>query len=358
MNGSNGHDKVLVLGAGGGIGGEVARTLAHRGWRVRALKRGLAADTVDADGIAWTGGDALVGADVLRAARGCAVVVHAVNPPGYRDWDRLVLPMLDNTIAAARANRALVVLPGTLYNYGQEAFPVIAEDAPQQPATRKGQIRVRMEAALAAYAASGGRALIVRAGDYFGPRTGNSWFAQGLVKPGRPVRRIANPAAPGAGHQWAYLPDVAATMAALIERRADLEPFARFHMNGHWDPDGTAMCAAIARAVARRGGKATVSAFPWWLIRLVTPFNETLRELWEMRYLWRNGVRLDNRRLVDVVGAEPHTPLDLAVERTLEGLGCLPATEPSRPAAAPFHTSGTRPPAPAGLDPARGSSTR
>ena len=173
-------------------------------------------------------------------------------------------------------------------------------------------------------AARGRRALIVRAGDYFGPRTGNSWFAQGLVKPGRPVRRVANPAAPGVGHQWSYLPDVAATMVALVERRTELAPFARFHMAGHWDPDGTAMCDAIRRVVARRGGAATVAAFPWWLIRLLTPFNETLREMYDMRYLWREPVRMDNRRLVDVLGAEPHTPLDVAVERTLEGLGCLP----------------------------------
>ena len=315
----------LVLGASGGIGGEVARGLARAGWRVRGLKRGLAADTVDVDGIAWTAGDALDRADVMRAAQGCAVIVHAVNPPGYRDWERLVLPMLDNTLAAAECSGALVVLPGTLYNYGPDAFPVIAEDAPQHPATRKGALRVRMEAALEAYAARGGRALIVRAGDYFGPRTGNSWFAQGLVKPGRPVRRIANPAAAGVGHQWSYLPDVAATMVALIERRAALPPFARFHMAGHWDPDGTAMCDAIRRVVARRGGKAAVTAFPWWLIRLLTPFNTTLRELFEMRYLWRQPVRMDNRRLVEVLGAEPHTPLDVAVERTLEGLGCLPA---------------------------------
>jgi hypothetical protein len=76
--------------------------------------------------------------------------------------------------------------------------------------------------------------------------------------------------------------------------------------------------------VAKRGGRATVGAFPWWLVRLATPFNPTLRELWEMRYLWRQPVRLGNARLVDVLGAEPHTPLDVAVERTLEGLGCLP----------------------------------
>jgi nucleoside-diphosphate-sugar epimerase len=307
---------------------------------------------VDADGIGWTAGDAMDRADVARAAQGCDIIVHAVNPPGYRDWDRLVLPMLDNTIAAAEANGALVVLPGTVYNYGPDAFPMIAEDAPQHPATRKGRLRVRMEAALRAYADRGGRALIVRAGDFFGPRAGNNWFAQGLVKPGKPVGRIANPAAPGIGHQWAYLPDVAATMVALIERRRELEPFARFHMNGHWDPDGTAMCAAIGRVVAQHGGRADSGHFPWWLVRLATPFNETLRELWDMRYLWRQPVRLDNARLVEVLGAEPHTPLDVAVERTLEGLGCLP----SRPAAGPSRTSGTRPPAPAGSDRARGSS--
>jgi nucleoside-diphosphate-sugar epimerase len=323
----NDNRLALVLGASGGIGFETARRLAQAGWQVRGLKRGLAAATVDADGIAWIAGDALDRADVLRAAEGCAVIVHAVNPPGYRNWGELVLPMLDNTIAAAAANDALVVLPGTVYNYGPDAFPVVAEDAPQHPATRKGGLRVRMEAALEAHAARGGRVLIVRAGDFFGPRAGNNWFAQGLVKPGRPVRRIANPAAPGTGHQWAYLPDVAATMAALIERRAQLEPFARFHMGGHWDADGTAICAAVRRVVARRGGRAAVGAFPWWLVRLATPFNETLRELWEMRYLWRQPVRLDNRKLVGVLGAEPHTPLDVAVERTLEGLHCLPATD-------------------------------
>jgi nucleoside-diphosphate-sugar epimerase len=318
------HETALVLGANGGIGSEVARQLIAAGWTVRALSR-RAPEQNRGAGIDWLQGDALVAADVHAAAAGCAVIVHAVNPPGYRNWAGQVVPMLRNTIAAAAKTGALIVLPGTFYNYGADAFPLAAADAPQHPATRKGRLRVQMEAELAAFADSGGRALIVRAGDYFGPCAGANWFSQGLVKPGRAPTRIAYPGRAGIGHQWGYLPDIAATMLALIERRASLPPFARFNMAGHWDADGTAVTGAIVRVAARRGIKASIGAFPWWLMRLGAPFNETLREVLEVRYLWREAARLDNTALLAVLGTEPHTPLDTAVERTLEGLGCLTA---------------------------------
>jgi nucleoside-diphosphate-sugar epimerase len=325
----NGNDTrtALVLGANGGIGGEVARQLLATGWKVAALTRtpGTQARTA---GIDWIVGDALNAADVYAAARGCELIVHAVSPPGYRDWDRLVLPMLRNTLAAAQAEGALVVLPGNVYNYDPDTTPVIAEDAPQRPVTRKGAIRMHMEEALRDHAAEGGRVLIVRAGDFFGPQTHNNWFAQGLVKPGRVPARIANPGQAGVGHQWSYVPDVAATMVALIERRAQLEPYASFHMAGHWDPDGSAMPEALRRVLARHGKNARIVPFPWWLVRIAAPFVATMREVLEMRYLWRQPLRMDNRKLLAVLGAEPHTPLDMAVEQTLKGLNCLPAPLP------------------------------
>ncbi len=101
------------------------------------------------------------------------------------------------------------------------------------------------------------------------------------------------------GHQWAWLPDVAATIAALLARRRELEPFARFHMQGHWDPDGSEMSQAIQRVVARYGGRAVVKSFPRWLVKMAAPFNATLREMVEMHYLWRLPVRLRNDKLVD-----------------------------------------------------------
>lgn len=52
---------------------------------------------------------------------------------------------------------------------------------------------------------NGTPALILRAGDFFGPGARSSWFSQSLVQPGRPVHRIVNPGK-DVGHSWAYLP--------------------------------------------------------------------------------------------------------------------------------------------------------
>ncbi len=312
----------LVLGANGGVGGETAAALVRRGWAVRALVRDPG--KAHLPGVSYLQGDVLDRAAVTAAAEGASVIVHAVNPPGYRGWKQHVLPMLESAIAAARASGARILLPGTIYNYDPAAHPVLDETTPQRALTRKGGLRVRMEARLEAAAApegqSGGvRSLILRAGDYFGPRsTANSWFASGLVKPGQAVKTILYPGDKGVGHAWAYLPDVGEAFARLADREAQLPAFARFHFGGVWDADGTAMVRAVARAAGQR--RPDVRRLPWDLLPIAGLFDETLRELGEMRSFWRHPVRLDNRRLVAFLGEEPHTPLDDAVRATMAGL--------------------------------------
>lgn len=306
---------VLILGATGGIGGETARALLRQGWAVRGLVREVRAGLDPA--VRWEVGDAMDRAAVLRAAKGAAVVLHAVNPPGYRDWDRLVLPMLENSIAAAAANDARLVLPGTIYNYDPATTPIAHPDSPQNATTRKGRIRVAMEQRMRA---AGVRTLIVRAGDFFGPRAANNWLAGGMVTPGQPVRTIRNPGTQGAGHAWAYLPDLAETFARLLAREDALPDAARYHFDGHWDADGSGFVAAVAKAA---GTAPRVAGMPWALLPLIAPFNPTMRELIEMRPFWRHPMRLDNAALVGLLGEEPHTPIDAATRTTLEGLGCL-----------------------------------
>lgn len=258
----------LVLGATGGIGSETARALLDAGYRVRALcRRPEAARTAypELAAVEWVRGDAMNAADVVAAANGMSVVVHALNPPGYRNWGGLVLPMLENSITAAKAAGARLVLPGTVYNFGPNRPALVDESVEQKPITRKGKIRVALEERLRRAASEGVPVLVVRAGDFFGPRAQNSWFAQGFVKRGRPLRSVVYPGRPEASHAWAYLPDLARTIVLLLERDAELG----------------------------------------------------------VRYLWQTSLLLDNRKLVAFLGEEPHTPLAEALEVTLDGLGCM-----------------------------------
>jgi len=325
----------LVLGITGGIGGAVAEKLLARGYAVRAMHRDAANKSASAPQYDWVSGDAMNRDDVMRAARGADLIVHAVNPPGYRNWGTLVLPMIDNTIAAAEATGARILMPGTIYNYGPEVFDTISEESPQTPVTAKGRIRVALEQRLEAAAKRGTQVILVRAGDFFGPGAGNNWFAQAVIKPGAPVRAITNPADPGVGHQWAYLPDVAETMVQLVARADELPGFARFHMQGFWDHDGKQLGNAVRRVTSQPD--VPTKRFPWLMLWLASPFVPVFRELLEMRYLWQRALQMRNGKLIDFLGKEPHTPIDEAMRETLRSLGCL-ETE----AASGAHASGQK----------------
>ena len=119
----------LVLGATGGIGGEVTRSLLRHGWQVRALTRNPA-QPIDSDlkGVVWIGGDAMRAADVIAAAQGAEILFHGANPPGYRNWRGLAIPMLRHAIDAAKASGARLIYPGSVYPYGRDAWPLVSED--------------------------------------------------------------------------------------------------------------------------------------------------------------------------------------------------------------------------------------
>jgi nucleoside-diphosphate-sugar epimerase len=309
----------LVIGAAGGIGGATAAALSRHGWTVRGLTRRPQAGTGT---IEWIAGDAMNADNVLGAAQGASLIIHAANPPGYQNWATQVLPMIDNTIAAAKAVGARIVLPGTIYNFGADAFPVLHEYSPQNPSSRKGAIRVEMEKKLKSAANDGVPTLIVRAGDFFGPKTtGNSAFSAAMVRPGSAVNWIVNPTRTGASHAWAYLPDVGETIARLMNRENELGNFEVFNFSGY-QLSSAEMPAAIAKAVGKP--KLRVWPLPWFAIVALQPVVRLFREMSEMRYLWSESISLDGSKLEAFLGdALPKTPLDVAVRDTLEGLRCL-----------------------------------
>ncbi|HEY2780731.1 MAG TPA: NAD-dependent epimerase/dehydratase family protein [Steroidobacteraceae bacterium] len=305
----------LVIGVTGSIGRAVAAVLLSRGWQVRALHRdpGKSAKSIGL-AVQWVQGDAMQLNDVVGAARGTSLIVHAANPPQYRNWRGLALPMLENTIAAAKIANARILMPGTVYNFGAEAPPVVDENSPHVPTTRKGQVRVEMESKLQQASLQGVRSIVVRAGDFFGPGAGNSWLTRGMVRSQNPARSVLYPGPAAVGHAWAYVPDLAETMVRLIECERPMGPYEVFHFRGHWFERGVEI---VERACLARGAEhQQVKPFPWWAVKLASPFIDVCHEMLEMRYLWQIPLRLDNAKLRRLLGAEVHTPIDAALAAT------------------------------------------
>jgi nucleoside-diphosphate-sugar epimerase len=306
----------LVLGLTGAIGQAIAAALARRGWSVRALTRRPAADRPTYGfPVEWRAGDALDRAAVMEASAGVQLIVHGVNPPNYRRWREDGLPMLENTIAAAKAAGATILFPANVYVFSSASPDVVDETASRAPTTRKGKVRLEMELMLERAAQDDVQVIALRAGDFFGPGVGNSWFAGAMAKAGADTKTIRTLAPHGVTHAWAFIPDLAEAFARLVDRRATLPAYTLAHFRGHADMTGREMAEAARRAIGRPTVR--VKPFPWFTLWLGAPFVPFLREALEMTWLWKKSLTLDNARLKALIGEEPHTPIDEAVEAAL-----------------------------------------
>ncbi len=337
------HKTALIIGATGGFGGAVMHALMKRGWRIRALARepeAARAKVGERLAIDWVAGDAMGAAEVSAAAVGVDVIVHGANPPGYRNWAGTVLPMIASSIAAAKGSGARLLVPGNVYNFAKDAGADIAEGAPQHPTTRKGAIRVEMEAMLRRAAEDGVRVINLRAGDFFGPgANGGGAFGWLTVRSKGRVTAMFSGGRQTVGHLFAYLPDLGEAAARLLDHPERLGDYEDLHFRGHWVGDYGDLIAAVRKAAGR---KLPVLPFPWWAIAALSPFDETLRELYEMRYLWKQPIGLANERLMALLGEEPHTPLDRAVAATLEDIAEAEAPAFEAPATPPAALASAR----------------
>ena len=315
---------VLILGARGRFGLAAARAFADAGWRVQGLMRPGAqvpAEVALDHRIEWVTADLRDTPSVVRLAQGASVVVHALNPVyTHKAWKAQALPMTDAAIGITRELNATLMFMGNIYNFGKDMPPVLTEDTPQRAKTVKGQIRIAMEEQIRR---SGVRAIVIRAGDFFGSGKG-TWFDQAIVKDIQ-KGKFTYPGHKDVATAWAYLPDLARTFAEVAARRDTLKAFEVFHFAGH-SITGQQWLDAIQPIAQAQGWVKPdtclqYSQLPWPVIRIGALFVPTWAALMEMRYLWDTAHALDNRKLVALLGNEPRTPLAQAVSMTLNDLG-------------------------------------
>jgi nucleoside-diphosphate-sugar epimerase len=153
------------------------------------------------------------------------------------------------------------------------------ENSPLQPTGHKGAVRAEMATSLMdAHAAGRLRAAIVRASDFYGPQVKDSAFAERVVPRVIAGKKVSLLGALDVPHSVSYMPDVAATIAAVITN-----PNAAGRT---WlVPNAPAVTQRqIVEAFARASGTtAKVSAVPRAAITvggLVVPLFRELKETW------------------------------------------------------------------------------
>jgi len=317
---------VLILGARGRFGLAAARAFAQAGWQVHAQVRpGATGPRIP--GVQWLAADPSDTAALAVHAAGAAVVVQALSPQyTHKAW-RVEVPRLTQAaIAVARELGATLMLPASVYNFGEGMPAVLREDTPQNATTFKGRMRIESELQIQEAVWDGGmKAVVVRGGDFFGSSTG-SWFDLVMAK-GLKRGKLTYPGKLDLPTAWAYLPDMARTFVKVAQQRHLLPAFETLHFGGYHltGRDWADALTPIAREQGWLGqGKSLrVSSLPWPLLRIAGLFLPTVAAMVEMRYLWRRPYALANDRLVALIGEEPQTPFPQALRAALGELGLM-----------------------------------
>ncbi len=302
----------VIFGAGQ-VGGLLASQLRAAGLPVRVVRRQAQASTDP--GLQVVQADVYDRDAAVRAAAGASVVYHCVNAP-YHQWATQLPPLHRHIAAAAQAAGARLVLLDNVYMVGQTTAP-FAEDAPEQPCSKKGVIRKQLSDELRELARRGElRLTIGRASDFVGPGVtqGAIQNPRGIEQllAGRTVDLLGSPDQP---HSWSYVPDVAAGLAALGQADNSVEGEV-FHL--------PVLPAETARE--RLQGLATelgvglqVRAMPAWLLSVFGWFSPMMAEFGEMRYQFDRPMVLRDEKIRTRLGLQP-TPRAQQLRETAASL--------------------------------------
>lgn len=301
-----------VLVGKGPVGSTTAAELVARGHEVRILSRSGGVSTSDVE---HRQVDATDAGAVTAATHGAAALYNAVNP-AYHRWATDWPPVAAALLTAAERTGAVLVTMSNLYAYGRPSGPM-TPDSPLAATDTKGRVRARMWLdALAAHQAGRARVTEARAADFVGPQVPGSQShlgrQLGSIRKGRRAWVIGDPDAP---RTWAYLPDVAATLATLGTDERSLGR--AWHVPSNPPRSQRQALGDLAAAMGRPA--VPVSTIPWPVLRAMGVAVPLLREIVDVRHQFDSAYVIDSRATTRTFGLTA-TPWDEVVRATVAGM--------------------------------------
>lgn len=283
--------KQTILGSGGSIGIELAKSLAEYTTNIRLVSRNPkkvhATDTVLA-------ADLTRREEVFKAVEGSDITYVVIGfPYDRRVWEQTWIPFAENVTAACFEYTSKLVFFDNVYSVGAAHVNHITEDSPVSPTSRKGDIRAEVNRIIFEKMENGLEGIIARAPDFFGGTSRDNSMLINLVynnlKKGKKAQWFCNAKAV---HTMGYVPDLARG-TAILGNTPDA-------YNQIWnlptDPErvtGEGWINLFAKEMDV-GNKYTV--LPQWLIKGIGLFVPVMKELAEMNYQFNRDYYFDSSK--------------------------------------------------------------
>jgi nucleoside-diphosphate-sugar epimerase len=302
-----------ILGSGGAIGTELAKSLSPYTDRVRLVSRNPKKVNPT---------DELFPADlsnreqVFKAVEGAEVVYLTVGfDYNIKIWRQVWPAMMRNAIDACKKSGAKLVFFDNVYLYGAGSVGHMTEESPINPSSRKGEVRAEIAAMLMDEVKQGTlTALIARAADFYGPGNDKSLMVETVVKNFRKGRAANWFAQTDKVHTFTYTPDAAKATALLGNT------VSAFNQVWHLPTDQTRLTGKqwIELFANEMQVKPKSMALPKWMIGLIGLFVPIMKEFVEMLYQYEQDYVFDSSKFEKAFAFQVTKPAE-GVKRTIEG---------------------------------------
>ena len=281
-----------ILGAGGVVGRELAKSLREYKTDIRLVSRNpLKVNDTDQ----LMAGDLTIADDVYRAVEGSDIVYLTPGfPYALKVWQAAWPLVMKNTLDACKAHGAKLVFFDNIYMYDPARLNPITETHKVNPSSEKGKVRALIAAMLMDEVEKGGlTALIARAPDFYGPGIkGVSILTESVFNKLASGKKADWFGADNCKHSFIYTPDAGKGTAMLGNAEDTWNQV--WHLPTAPNPlTGKEWVEAIAKELDVKPGYRAASKS---IVSLIALFSPLVKELKEMLYQYTQDYVFDSSK--------------------------------------------------------------